>query len=175
MNIKKHLAILITISMLLISPNTYAVKKEYILKAGFLFNFARYGQWETHNKNSAHFNICSPDQHFSNTATKLLKNKTVNSKKLHIKHITLSNKNITPCHILFITDDALPQWHSFSPDPLLNTMIVGENKHFIENGGHIRFFISGGKIRFAISPTSLKKSGVTISSKVLRLARVVGN
>jgi hypothetical protein len=54
-------------------------------------------------------------------------------------------------------------------------MIVGETDNFIVQGGHIRFFLSGGKIRFEVSPDKLKLSGITMSSKVLRLGRVVNN
>ena len=54
-----------------------------------------------------------------------------------------------------------------------NIMVVGETDVFIQSGGHIRFFLSSGKIRFEIAPKQLKDAGITMSSKVLRLARVV--
>ena len=52
-------------------------------------------------------------------------------------------------------------------------LLVGENDGFIESNGHIRFFLSSGKVRFEISPNNLKIDGLTMSSKVLRLARIV--
>jgi hypothetical protein len=52
-------------------------------------------------------------------------------------------------------------------------MIVGETDGFIAAQGHIRFFLSSSKVRFEVAPSKLKKAGITMSSKVLRLARVV--
>jgi len=75
--------------------------------------------------------------------------------------------------MLFITSDTFAQWQKMMPLELKNIMVIGETDLFIENGGHIKFFLSSGKIRFEIAPKQLKDAGITMSSKVLRLARVV--
>jgi hypothetical protein len=170
----KHKNRLITaITLLLFSSQTYANNKEYELKAGFLYNFARFGQWQSYNETDAYFTLCSPDKNFITIADAVIAGRVVHSHTVKNKHTPLNTHDFNGCDMLFITANTYPTWkknHSFRKK---NTMLVGENNGFIQQGGHIRFFLSGGKVRFEISPTHLKNAGLTMSSKVLRLARLV--
>ncbi|WP_137225838.1 YfiR family protein [Shewanella sp. MEBiC00475] len=161
--------------LLTISQGVIAVEKEYALKAGFLFNFARYGEWHNHSNTATSFTLCSPDNSFINTSRTVLSGRKVN--KLPIKNIEviLTESDLTQCDILFITADTLESWQQLNNKRLEDVMIVGETDNFIQQGGHIRFFLSGGKIRFEVSPDRLTLSGITMSSKVLRLGRVVND
>ncbi|WP_350431603.1 YfiR family protein [Shewanella sp. H8] len=161
--------------MLIISQSASAIEKEYALKAGFLFNFARYGEWNNHSNTATSFTLCSPDSSFINTSRTVLSGRKVN--KLPIKNIEviLTESDLTLCDILFITADTLESWQQSNNKHLSDVMIVGETDNFIQQGGHIRFFLSGGKIRFEVSPDRLTLSGITMSSKVLRLGRVVND
>ncbi|GAB0112186.1 YfiR family protein [Pseudoalteromonas distincta] len=165
----RNLAHSIFIALLLFSNNANAVEKEYMLKAGFLYNFARFGHWEL-NQESQKFIICSPDKGFINIANKSLRNKTIKNLPLQSKFITLDD--LSECNILFITSDTIELWKQQS-NQINGIMVVGETDSFIKSGGHIRFFLSSGKIRFEISPQQLKNAGITMSSKVLRLARII--
>ena len=175
LTIKQILFGLLFIPLLIISQSASAIEKEDALKAGFLFNFARYAQWNNHSNTASSFILCSPDSSFINAAKTVLNNRKVN--KLPIKNIkiTITEADLTQCDILFITADTLASWQQLNNKHLENVMIVGETEHFIQQGGHIRFFLSGGKIRFEISPDRLSQSGITMSSKVLRLGRVVND
>lgn len=172
----KHLLFGLLFTLLLtISQSVNAIEKEYALKAGFLFNFARYAQWNNQSNTASSFTLCSPDSSFINAAKKVLSGRKVN--KLPIKNIqiTITDKDLNLCDILFITADTFASWQQLNNKHLENVMIVGETDNFIQQGGHIRFFLSGGKIRFEISPDRLSQSGITMSSKVLRLGRVVND
>ena len=136
------------ITLTLLSASVGAVEKEYMLKAGFLYNFARFGHWDYHLESLNEFIIYN-------------------------KLITLDEVTTSACNMLFITSDTFIEWQNITPLELKNVMLIGETDTFIENGGHIRFFLSSGKIRFEIAPKQLKDAGITMSSKVLRLARVV--
>ena len=53
-------------------------------------------------------------------------------------------------------------------------LTVGESRGFLEMGGMINFVMSEGRVRFEINRSSTIKSGLGISSKLLRIAdRVV--
>ncbi|MBQ4833525.1 YfiR family protein [Pseudoalteromonas sp. MMG010] len=164
--------ILILVLLCLCQP-CFANNKEYALKAGFLFNFARFGQWQSHNPSDEYFTLCSPDKNFIDIANTVVAGKTVHSHILKSKHTPLNTANFSDCEMLFITNNTFENWQTTAHQEPLNMMLVGENTDFIKNGGHIRFFLSGGKVRFEISPERLKNSGLTMSSKVLRLARLV--
>ena len=161
------------ITLALLSTNVSAVEKEYMLKAGFLYNFARFAYWDTKLETTHEFTICSPDKYFIDIANSALKNRTIKNLPLHNKLITLKEVKVSACNMLFITSNTFTQWQNTTPSELNNIMVIGETDSFIENGGHIRLFLSSGKIRFEIAPKKLKDSGITMSSKVLRLARIV--
>ncbi|MCL1043723.1 YfiR family protein [Shewanella electrodiphila] len=175
-NITSFLQVLLFSFLLLSSPNANAAEQEHALKAGFLYNFARYGNWQDNTTNDEYFNLCSADAAFVDTAQSTLKQRSVDDKPILIKQIQFEGEQFNHCQLLFITSETFIQWvnwHNVHPKALANTMIVGESKGTIEAGGHIRFFIASGKVRFEISPQQLQQSGITMSSKVLRLGRVL--
>ena len=61
----------------------------------------------------------------------------------------------------------LPRW---AGNPVLT---VGEGPAFVMGGGVMNFFWEDGKLRFEVSADHLEKSGLRLSSKLLRLARLV--
>ena len=161
--------------LLTISQSAIAIEKEYALKAGFLFNFARYGEWNNQVNTASSFTLCSPDTSFINVSRSILNGRKVNKLPIENVDVSITETDLDQCNILFITADTFEFWEQLNNKHLANVMIVGETDNFIEQGGHIRFFLSGGKIRFEVSPDKLKLSGITMSSKVLRLGRVVNN
>jgi hypothetical protein len=50
-------------------------------------------------------------------------------------------------------------------------LLVGEASDFIRAGGMIRFVIEGGTVRFEVNQNSAERSGLKISSKLLRVAK----
>lgn len=161
------------IFVFLFSANCNAMEKEYMLKAGFLYNFARFSQWHSLPQKDNFFTLCSPDKHFIELANIVLKERIVKGLPLKNKHIALNDISNVSCDMLFITVNTIANWENLKVFPYDNIMVIGETEGFIKNGGHIRFFLSSGKIRFEIAPKKLKEVGITMSSKVLRLARVV--
>jgi len=51
--------------------------------------------------------------------------------------------------------------------------MAGEQAGFLENGGHINFVPGKGKVRFEINLAAAKRHGLTIRSKLLRVAKRV--
>ena len=53
----------------------------------------------------------------------------------------------------------------------LPVLTVGEGQRFLEQGGLIAFLIENDRVRFAISRRAADAAGLSISSKLLRVAR----
>lgn len=169
-------SLFITILLVTLFPAfCYAVDRENALKAGFLYNFARYseGSWFDSSIDNEYV-ICTDSLSFYDIASDVLKDQKVQNVPVALKHIPSPEElSDSTCHSFFIT--ALSE-HSneFLQSPSLNeTMLVGETKGFIELGGHLNFFIAGGKIRFEVDPIQLHNNGIKLSSKVLRMGRIV--
>ncbi|MCY2961201.1 MAG: YfiR family protein [Planctomycetota bacterium] len=52
-------------------------------------------------------------------------------------------------------------------------LIVASSEDAVRKGAHIGFFLEKSKVRFAADPQAARKSGLEVSSELLKLARVV--
>jgi len=155
--------------------HAYASDREIALKAGLIFNFAVYskGDWFTPEKYKNYL-ICSPDLEFVKVARQTLKNKKIRNSYVLIKHIDLNDLKKHDCNSIFLsanTNKGLE--HKLFIDKPFEVMLIGESDGFIERGGHINFFLAGGKARFEIDPIGLHDNNIDISSKVIRLGKVI--
>ena len=171
--VKRWLKACLSVLMLLLAGYATASEKEQAIKAGFLFNFARYSEWLAPATPLGYFKLCSPDLEFVDKAAWVLHEHTVHDLPIRVSLVDLNSLDINQCNLLFVSSSFYQQWLGVDKSLLSNTMLVGEDEEFIHQGGHIRFFLLGGKVRFAISPDALNKANIVMSSKVLRLSRIV--
>jgi len=175
MKIIRSLISLITCLYLTQVADVYASDREIALKSGLIFNFAVYskGEWFDTEKHKNYL-ICSPDKDFVRVARQTLKNKKVRNSHVLVQQTSIANLHSHHCNSIFFSANTKidlqydPLTHNF-----LGAMLIGESDGFIEHGGHINFFLAGGKVRFEIDPLGLRKSSIEVSSKVIRLGKVV--
>lgn len=156
----------------------YAASSEYEIKAAFLYNFVNFIEWPSKSQADANRTIIIgifDDDPFSSTLEQTIANKTINGRKIQIKKFK-SYKNIKPCHILYVNPsednhlekilDTVRDWH---------VLTVSEMDGFTRNGGIINFYMENKKVRFEINTDNAKKMGLRISSKLLKLAKIIRN
>lgn len=148
------------------------ISREYVLKAGFILNFARY----TSNlipTEAPKLVICSSDASFLQSAQETLPNYKVQDKGIVVKAALPENYKTEACHIVFVSRiDQLLWQNSLEASANDKILFVGEDRNFLKQGGHIRFLISESKVRFEIATKRLKESKLKLSSKVIRLGFV---
>jgi hypothetical protein len=171
----RRLLIFITFFYIFQVGDVYASDREIALKAGLIFNFAVYskGEWFDTVKHKNYL-ICSPDPSFVRVARKTLQNKKVRNSPVLVQYISLDTFRSYHCNAIFFSAN---RNIALKFDPLnsnfLAAMLIGESDGFIESGGHINFFLAGGRVRFEIDPAGLSNSNIDVSSKVIRLGKVV--
>jgi hypothetical protein len=174
MKIKHYFIIVLTALCLFGIERCLASEREYAIKSGFLFNFARYshGHWYSdHPKQS--YVICGFSPEFVDAAKKTLSEQELFGKKVIVRLVKAKEEELTGCNTLFVSRNDVIEWaHILESKQISNMMLVGEFDPFIESGGHIRFYVISGKVRFEIDPEGLKKAGIEMSSKVLRMGRI---
>ena len=148
----------------------------YQVKAAFLYNFARFVQWpdEAFPKHNEPFIIgIIGDDPFGPVLTQTIRDKNIDGRKLIVKHF-FSTRDLGFCHILFVSSSEKKQFQSlFSRVRSSSTLTVGDFDDFSKSGGMINFTIVKNKVRFEINPQAAEKVGLKISSKLLKLARIV--
>ncbi len=151
--------------------------REYNIKAVFLYNFTRFAEWPDNAfKNASDDFIIGivGDDPFGGLLDQTVSGEKVNGHRILIQRYA-SNDDIQACHILFIA--ATQQENVIEIIKSLNgasTLTVSDLPAFAGEGGMIGFKLENNKIKLQINLAVVKSSQINISSKLLRLAEVVG-
>jgi hypothetical protein len=146
------------------------------MKAAFLFNFAKFVDWppDTFKDQNEAMTFCTvgPDP-FSGALEEVVSGKMIELHSVSVQHYKRP-VDIHGCHILFIgseqTNNIVPILNHLKHSAVLT---VGESTRFAEQGGMIGFLREDGKLRFAINLDVARLAQLTISAKLLSLAKTV--
>ena len=157
--------------------SAYAATMEYEVKAAFIHNFANYIHWsrDSFETENSPIRIGILGQGPINEPLMHLNGKTVQQRPLEISKVDDLNK-ANEYHILFINpseEDRIPSILS----SLKNTgvLTIGDMPGFTEQCGIINFYLEEGRVRFEINISAAKRENHQVSSKLLRLARIVNS
>lgn len=153
-------------------------KREYQIKAAYLYNFLRYIEWPS----NAFENAASPfvvgilgqvDPALTQSLAYYEKRKKVRGRAIKIRHFKSADE-ITGCHVVFLSktlDSKLLRRvvKRLSGKP---TLLVGETRTFLQQGGGISFYRVSTKIRFRLSLKETRRKGLKASAKLLQVAQV---
>jgi hypothetical protein len=149
---------------------------EYEVKAAFLLNFARLVEWPEGAFSDARspltVGLLSAGAS-SVQIQKFLDGKSVGSRKVQARQIASANE-AGDFHLIFVGASsgagAGEVAGATGGGPVL---LVGESDGFAASGGAINFFNDGNKIRFEINPRAAEAAGLRVSSRLLRVAKIV--
>ncbi len=138
-----------------------------------IYNFAQFVEWpETKLKPSQSpfvIGIFGEDP-IGTILDETLKGETFQNRTVQVRHLSVLN-DVKACEILFVSQSQKKR----IPEVLdairgNSTLTIGDTDDFILLGGMVAFKKEGNKVRFQINPEAATKSGLKISSKLLRLA-----
>jgi hypothetical protein len=166
---------LLTASAFILSAQT-PVNREYQIKAVFIFNFTQFVEWPANTfatpQSPLIIGILGQDP-FGSYLDETVASEKVNEHPMIIKRFRRV-EDVKECHLLFIHSAEtakMPQILSSLKGK--SVLTISDASNFIKQGGMIRFFTIDNKIQFQINPEAAKTEGLTISSKLLRLAEIV--
>ena len=149
---------------------------EYEIKAAFLYNFAAFVEWPPTafaDKDSPFVVGVIGDDPFGPALEKTFRGKSVAGRPITVKR-SRNVKELGACHLAFLPGGS-PERSAKALESLkgTSTLTVGEHAGFAAMGGCLNFFVDGKKVRFEYNPAAAKRAQLQVSSKLLRLARVV--
>lgn len=163
---------------LLVAPGVAAdsrTKTEYMVKAAYLYNFLDFVEWpyEPVADIQKPYHICILGKNPFSGITEKMTDKRIRHRKVAVHSIS-SVEELKECHLLYISAserDALPQiLHALKSKSVLT---VSDMQNFVNQGGMIGFVNQSGTIRFEINTKAAQQTGLTISSYLLKLARII--
>lgn len=157
------------------SARAQPVAGEYQVKAAYLLNFARFVKWPSDvlaASSPLHIVIVGDDP-FGGALEEVLRGKSANGHPIQLRHQRWDNV-LTSNQIVFIgaSEEAhLPEilrrlGHS-------SVLTVSDIDRFSLRGGVIEFRMVGNRVRFDINRTPAIAARLSISSKLLSVARAV--
>jgi hypothetical protein len=151
--------------------------KEYGIKAAFLYNFTQFVDWPTNSFADANapltIGILGNDP-FGDALDEIVRGEKANGHPLVVKRFQ-AGEPITDCHILFISQSEAKRINEILEDLKGRCVLtVGETDGFAQSGGMIRFVTEKNKIRLRINVDAAHAVNLSLSSRLLRLAEIVG-
>ena len=151
--------------------------KEYDVKAAFLYHLAQFVDWPPEAfpapENPLVVGVLGADP-FGKALDEIVQDEVVKNRKLKVQRYH-SMEEIEVCHILFISQSEGGRLDQiFSSLKGRKILTVGDTDGFAQRGGMVRFLTEKNKVRLRINIDAAKAAGLTISSKLLRAADLVG-
>jgi len=147
---------------------------EYQLKAGFLFNFAKFVQWPTNSTLTNEFRIGILDD---GTAYPVLDaalaGKTIEHRIVKVTCVSNTNE-AAQCQMLFVARSASESSRKIGRNVSgLPILTVGEEAGFAAQGGCINLISRQQRLRFEINLKAAEHAGLKISAKLASMATLV--
>jgi hypothetical protein len=173
----------ILLAAVMLNAQETSGSSEYLIKAGFIYNFANLVQWPASSfaqPDSPIVIVILGEDHFGSTLDHVLDGKKVNSRPFVIKRaksIAELQRVLGPqkdCQILYVSSSEMPRLgdaiQMLKGAPVLT---IGETAGFAKNGGIINLVLEDNKVRFEVNVRAAKDADLNISSRLLALARIV--
>lgn len=149
---------------------------EYRVKAAFLYHFAKFVEWPTNvfASSNATFNIGVVGKDpFGPEIEAMMRDKSIDGRGITITRFA-TVEDVKGCQMLFIpqSENGLPQ-SSRTKLAGQSVLTVGDGLDFARRGGIIGLVKSRDEIHFEINTAAAAESRLKLSSKLLRLAKIV--
>ncbi len=150
---------------------------EYDVKAGFIYNIAKFIDWpEGGNRvdGKETLELCILGSDPFGKSLDAIEGKIVKGRTFHVRRVASINE-LKSCHMVFIPRterERVPRIAEAIKD--YGILTVGDTEGFLTQGVMINFFVDGKRVRFEIDPERVKRGRINMSSQLLKLARIAG-
>jgi len=161
------------------ATSTFAdVKKEYEVKAAFIVKMVSFITWpestsaQTKDISSERLTICIAD---SKQASRKFRDLLLANGVLE-KHFKVAPLNdLEECNVLFVSKMPKREYlHLLSNIESLGPILTfSDSPGYARQGVMVNFYTEQQKIRFEINWNKMKSKGFAISSRILKLARII--
>ena len=147
---------------------------EYQVKAAFLLNFTKFVQWPASafaDENSPVAICILGEDPFGNALNEMVKGEALNGRQLVVQRIRRAPEPKS-CQVLFVAKSEKDAARTLA-DLGTGVLTVGEGEKFLRDGGMIAFVIQDRRVRFDIDQAAAAKARLTLSSRLMNVARSV--
>lgn len=149
---------------------------EYQVKAAYIYNFTQFMDWPTNAFATTNapvvIGILGEDP-FGRILDEVVRNEVVRGRPLVVKRLR-PDEDLRDCCVLFISrseKERLPAvLHQLRGSPVLT---ISDSNGFAQQGGMVNLILVNQTVKMEINQTAVETAGLQVSSKLLKLARIV--
>lgn len=172
---KRHINIIIILSLLGFSFRFNTEAEEYKLKAAFIYNFTMYVEWSPPMSENEFIIGVINSSPINKHLEEIANSEKVNGKKIVVREYD-KLEDIGFCHILFIPQNCGLSLNDIVLDPdLKRTLTISEKEEYAKKGAAINFVEIDNKLKFEINTRVLNAAGIKASSQLLKLAIIINS
>ncbi len=160
------------------SPSFAGRLEENTLKAAMVLNIARFTEWpmEETKGDAGSLRLCVFDTDGGMLAAfRELPPKRIHERWLQVRAVRRAT-DLDACDLLFVRDpDRSSVSRLLAAIGHRSVLSIADMPGFAEAGGIINLVRAGRKLRFEVSLSAARRAGLKISSRLLKLATIVGD
>ncbi len=143
------------------------------LKAAVVLSFLRYAEWPEALPSAAPVRVgVLGRSSFTEVLRSALEGKTVGDHTLHVTDLKSAGEAAGCQAVYFATGKTEELKLALRAAGASHALTIGENKDFLRWGGAVNLLVVDGHMSFEVSLDALERSGVSISSRLLRFGQV---
>src|SRR3981081_2389255 len=152
---------------------------EYLIKAGFIYNFAKFVEWPSATFSQPDspivIGVLGTDP-FGNVLDRIVEDKKIGPRGFVVKRYKWGKdlKDLKDCKILFVSGSERAHIDEILQSVKgLSVLTVGETPGFAERGGVIRFARVQDRHPVQVHVDAAHRADLNISSRLLTLAKII--
>jgi len=148
---------------------------EFVVKTAFIYNFLKFTQWPngTFAKPDSPIAVCTMGPDLYGSALNVLTSKHIDSHPVTLERSVAANA-LGKCNAIIVSgqspSQALAELGAYKTHPVLT---IGDGADFAGAGGVIGLVNVDRQVRFLINVGAAHRSGLSISSQLLKIAILV--
>lgn len=160
--------------MLLLPPALFAQPvPEYELKAAFVYNFVLFTEWPADTTfEGGNVNLCINPNSAMRQSLSALNGKPAKGRRIAVRSLA-TPEDVRTCQVLFLDSSDNERWLQIGRHLGSASVLTISDEEASPEGGIIELATEGNRIVFDIDIRAARQARLVLSSKLLRLARVV--
>lgn len=150
-------------------------ESEATVKAAYLLNFAKLVAWPASAFASGQPLVIGVvgREAAAEELARSFAGASANGRRIEVRHVPAGDTSaLVACHLVFVPEGERAESvvGAVQGYPVL---VVGEVENFVRRGGTLGFVKESGTLKFEANPKAAARNGLTVSAKLLRVARSV--
>ncbi len=148
------------------------VQQEANLKAAFIYNFTKYIDWGTYERDSIFVIGVAGDSPIIHSLNAIGASSKINNKRIIVKIIN-SGGEISDCDIVFISKKCRMSLNYILARTKPGVLTISEQPGFAEAGTAFNFVVINNRLKFEANLKAISSAGLKAGSQLLKLAIIV--